>query len=49
LLPGVVDRLDESGWLLGLLPGALPVLPLEPDGLEPPDAVEPPEAPPPAP
>jgi len=49
LLPGVVDFLDESGWLLGLLPGDLPVLPLEPDGLEP-DAVEPPDAlPPPAP
>jgi len=36
-----------SGWLLGLLAGALLVLPLEPDGLEPPDAVEPPEALPP--
>jgi hypothetical protein len=42
----VVDFLDESGWLLGLLPGTLLVLPLEPDGLEP-DAVEPPEALPP--
>jgi hypothetical protein len=47
LLPGVVDFLGMSGWLLGLLAGALLVLPLEPDGLEPPDAVEPPEALPP--
>jgi hypothetical protein len=48
LAGGVVDFLDESGWLLGLLPGAL-LAPLEPDGLELLDPVEPPEAPPPAP
>jgi hypothetical protein len=47
LLAGAVDFFVESGVLLPLPPGALLVLPLEPDGLELPEAVEPPEALPP--
>jgi hypothetical protein len=49
LLPGAVDFLDESGWLLALPPGALLAPPLEPDGLELLEPLAPLEAPPPAP
>jgi hypothetical protein len=46
LLPGVVERLDEESCVPLEPPGVRPMLPLEPDELEPPEAVEPPDEPP---
>jgi hypothetical protein len=45
LLPGVVERLDEESCAPLAPPGVRPMLPLEPDELEP-VADDPPEAPP---